>query len=611
MFARFRIYSPWILLSAILLSLLIFRFFILDHKLSLLLAQHTIYWVTFLLFFLYLLLGISIFRRLPWKNWGQRNIIGLLLCFMLAAYFQVKDAHQHKIIYDEYCLSNTAKLMHEKRLFLYPVGAHYYQEKLNYTKGLVDKRAPLFPFLVSLIHDIKGYSINNSYLINAIFSFIFLLLLYQVGVIFLSKQLGYFLVITFSSLPLFSQNATGAGYDLFNLCMLLGLYHTGYFYLQQPNNKNLLFFILHACLLANTRYESVLYLYIVGACFIFKCIQNKNYQISWWIPWTPLALWSTLLLNYIYVHTPEFFELQKDQTSAFGLEYLLPNLEHAIYYLLNPTSTTSNSLLLSILGILSLVSNLVALPKYIRNKSILNSNNFLYYSFFVPISLSFGMLMFLFWGHWDDPMASRFSFSLQLYFVFSIAKIASDYPSFFHKYYNYFICIATFYFAAFTITKLNLKDYEDAMLSHKLLNVSLAAIQKYVSSKDLIICYNALPHISLGYPTIPTKVANHNPMLLKLALERNFYKNIFFVDYNFIGNKSNFNSYTPDWTTPISSVFITEEVFSSKATLHTIVRLHRLIDIKIPDELQQRRQYSDFPYASPEEMMDKFVEELP
>src|SRR5437899_6364300 len=94
---------------------------------------------------------------------------------------------------------------------------------------------------------------------------ILLSFIYAIGVRFGGIRLGCFGVLLIAGLPLLAQNATGGGSDLINIVMIYLLYFSGSYYYRSQETKGLNSFILVAALLAQVRYESILYVLIVPA----------------------------------------------------------------------------------------------------------------------------------------------------------------------------------------------------------------------------------------------------------------------------------------------------------------------------------------------------------
>ncbi|MGB3969292.1 MAG: hypothetical protein WBO45_21340, partial [Planctomycetota bacterium] len=68
--------------------------------------------------------------------------------------------------FDETSLVGSSQTMHEERAALLTAGAVPHRGELVRLEKTVDKRPPLFPFLVSLVHDVSGERPANAFVLN-------------------------------------------------------------------------------------------------------------------------------------------------------------------------------------------------------------------------------------------------------------------------------------------------------------------------------------------------------------------------------------------------------------------------------------------------------------
>ena len=130
--------------------------------------------------------------------------------------------------------------------------------------GLLDKR-PLFqPLLVSLLHDLTGYRPENVFALNSALTFGLLGLVYVACRKLAGREAGILAVLLLTSLPLLAQNATGGGFELLNLVMIMSTLLLGMRFAEKRDPGSLQALLLSAVLLAQTRYESILFMLPVG-----------------------------------------------------------------------------------------------------------------------------------------------------------------------------------------------------------------------------------------------------------------------------------------------------------------------------------------------------------
>jgi hypothetical protein len=133
----------------------------------------------------------------------------------------VHESFGFKIVMDEVMLVGTSMSMHFTRTVLTPIRGGDVQGAFVIFEGMMDKRQLFFPFLVSILHDLTGYRPENAFVLNAILTFVFLGLVNALGRKLAGRMAGWLGVALFAGLPLLAQNATGGGFELLNIVMIL------------------------------------------------------------------------------------------------------------------------------------------------------------------------------------------------------------------------------------------------------------------------------------------------------------------------------------------------------------------------------------------------------
>ena len=73
---------------------------------------------------------------------------------------------QMRVQFDETCLVGTSQNMHLQRLAVMTTGAVPSAGEVVLIENMVDKRPTLFAFLVSFVHDLTGYRLENAFFVN-------------------------------------------------------------------------------------------------------------------------------------------------------------------------------------------------------------------------------------------------------------------------------------------------------------------------------------------------------------------------------------------------------------------------------------------------------------
>jgi len=363
-----------------------------------------------------------LFRRLAapsiWRQWLLAHRWGLISALAVTVFFQAHEKHEMKILFDEFVINLTAMEMHYYQEAVGTSITHHYEGYTFPTKKMVDKRPILFPFVVSLVHSATGFRVENVYYLNAVLTFGFLLLVYVFVSRLANKRYGILCVILFATFPLLAQNANGGGFEVLNLTLIVGLMLLSRDYLENEGKTGLNLMVMGAVLLANTRYESILYLLVPVVIVLLKAWRTRHLELTWYSVFTPLFLILPLLSNRVFRSNDSFFDYHRE--TFFGFENFQGNLIAAVQYLFDLSGDYTNSVLISTIGLIALLFALSFGVRILAQRLRKDSALTVYYLFLVIIFGITLLMMNLFWGKWTDPLTSRFSLSLHLILVVSI-----------------------------------------------------------------------------------------------------------------------------------------------------------------------------------------------
>jgi hypothetical protein len=346
------------------------------------------------------------------RDLASRHSIGLILAGIIAFFLHAQTEPGFKILYDEHVLSSTAMNLHEHQLAYVQATGHVIEGETIASIGHVDKRPLLFPFILSIVHNAFGYNYEHVFALNAVLTFVALALLYGLLAQLTDRTYGWLGLLLFGSLPLLAQNATGGGYEILNLCLIIGLALSAiHYFRQEQGTAGLDLMIMTAILLANVRYESILYVLVPAAVFLQKSLRKRSMQLSWFSVLSPILLSVPLLSFALFRNEPMFIRTSQD--NFFSLSHLPGNLVHAARYLFDWRGNYTNSLLLSIVGLAGILLFLFSFtPRFLK---FTKSNDAVIILLPVAVIVLTNTLLALcnHWGAWTDPATSRFSLPLQ------------------------------------------------------------------------------------------------------------------------------------------------------------------------------------------------------
>jgi len=376
------------------------------------LIEYTGYWTTLLSLLAFLWLLVRSFRnKLPaWR----RHLPGLLAVVVCGGLLQGNEPHRFRVMFDEYAMLSTSMNMHFTRHAAVASTGLYENGQMQYTGDYIDKRPLGFPLLVSFVHDVIGYRPANAFIVNAGVGFAFLGTVYLIGVLLGGTGLGLLGVLLATGLPLVAQTATGGGLDLLSATMVLAVLAQVIGHLRAPTLENSELLVAAYVFAAQVRYESIILGFLVGAVIALGWWRSRRMEMSWPLTLSPLLLLTPVLINFVYVANPGFFESHRMGVETFSRTFLDRNFGESLYFLFNWDGRMVNSPLLSMVGIVSL---LLCLVKFARSVPALlkDGDPLLAVVGLIVFGLGFSVLtLFYFWGKWTDPIAARLSFPLQL-----------------------------------------------------------------------------------------------------------------------------------------------------------------------------------------------------
>ena len=388
------------------------------------------YWAMLLLT---VLLGWALFKvardsRAELAGWKTRPKWPAALVLGCGLLLLAHEAYGFKILMDEVMLLGTSMSLHLDKTALVPMRGHDIQGAFQIMAGQIDKRPLFHPFLLSVLHDLTGYRPENAFVLNTGLTFLFLALAYVTGFRIGGRGAGAVAVLLFTSLPLLAQNATGGGFELLNLVMILGTLLLGMRYVERRDASSLEAFGLCAILLANTRYESVVYLLPVGLTVLWVWWSERRPLLTWMVVCMPLFLLPYALHNKVFSVRSSSWEMasQPGYDKPFALSYIPDNIAHDLNFFFNTNGEHSNSLAISLLAILGVPLFALWAVQTLRNLRVAPPARAALAIFSLGFLAHAFLLLCYFWGRFDDPVIRRLSLPAHLAMVVAIVTAATE-----------------------------------------------------------------------------------------------------------------------------------------------------------------------------------------
>ena len=382
----------------------------------------------------FVLAAFALFLRALWQTFGPQlrawrawkwDWPSLALTGLAGIILLVHESFGFKIVMDEIMLLGTSMSMHFDRTVLTPVRGNDIQGAFVILDGMMDKRPLFFPFLLSLLHDLTGYRPANAFVLNGLLTFGFLGLVNLCGRLLAGRIAGMLGVLLFAGLPLLAQNATGGGFELLNVVMILATLLLGARFVRDRDEPSLTAFCLSGLLLAQTRYESLLYLLPVALLVLWVWRDGRRVILSWPVVCAPLLLLPYPLQHRIFELRTSSWQMagQPDSSRPFSLSYVPDNLAHAVNFFFAGPTEQPVSLVFSLLGWLAVPFFLLFVAKRIptlaAEKPIVTATVF----FSIGLAGQFLLMMCYFWGRFDDPIIRRLSLPTWLWLAIAVLAV--------------------------------------------------------------------------------------------------------------------------------------------------------------------------------------------
>jgi hypothetical protein len=457
-------------------------------------------------------------ESVDWLRWLMIIAIGVSV--------HIHEPHGFKIIMDELVLGATSMSMHMDREVFCPLQIHNFDGADLVFGGVIDKRPYFFAFLLSGLHDLTGYRPENAFVLNAGLT---VLLLGLVGILatrVTNRQGGRLAVLLLAGLPLLTINATGGGFEILNLCMIAVTMLAAISYLERNDAVSLNFLLMSGLLLAQTRYESVLFIAPVGLIIAIGWWRMRSIKLTIPLLCTPLFLVPYPLLNSIFQAYKTFWQLPAHLESPFSLEFLPNNLSHAVAFLFEFSPLQSNSVLLSGLGVIALVFFSLF---FVRRTLVLHSlpAAHLVLLLFGTVTLAnFLLLMCYHWGQIDQFEVSRLALPLMLLMALAVPFVLMDFkPS--KKVWNGFIAVASVFFFFVAIPNSARSYPTERYLAYRETDWFLDCIRTHQNEGAYFVIPSPLPAVILRQSTCSNTNFSIRAPEIDYHLKRGTYSKVY------------------------------------------------------------------------------------
>jgi hypothetical protein len=359
-------------------------------------------------------------RREELGAWVKANWPGLVVAAALTVVASLAIAPALRILSDEADLVGTSKNLYASRTATFTVSGKYYYDSYWDIDVAIDRRPALFPFLVSLIHVVRGYSYANVFLFNLLLLPVFVLVAYRLAKSLGGETFGVVAALLVVAHPSTLIAVRSGGFDFiavfFSLLVLKSLLD----HVREPSAATLAILWMNLSMFAEVRYESALFIVpVVALLLVFRLISwrlLRPYAFVYALTPAYLAprIWQAALRGSVPPQDPG--------VAPFSLEHFLDNTREYFQPVLSPLNLLGAHA--GIVIALGLVGGVLWLRA--RGRDVLSPNwkdpRLRFAAFVGAWMLLQVIVVFSYaWGRAQAPSAARLVIAVDTFFSFLAA----------------------------------------------------------------------------------------------------------------------------------------------------------------------------------------------
>jgi hypothetical protein len=271
-------------------------------------------------------------RREAVTAWVKENWPGLVIAALvtLVAWRAVHPGLW--VLSDEADLVGTSKNLFASRTATFTVSGKNYYDSFWDVDVAIDRRPALFPFLVSLVHVLRGYSFANAFLLNLLLLPAFVLVSYRLAKSLGGETFGVVASLLVVAHPITLLAVRSGGFDFLALFFSLLVVKSLLDHLRDPSAARLAILWMNLCMFAETRYESALFILpVLGLVLAFRLASRtllRPYAFIYAL--TPLYLapriWQAALRGSVPEQDPGVTPFSLAHFASNAREYFRPVL---------------------------------------------------------------------------------------------------------------------------------------------------------------------------------------------------------------------------------------------------------------------------------------------
>jgi hypothetical protein len=285
-------------------------------------------WVT-----VYLLSARGLTKAAAWE-WVKANKAGIIIALAVTIITGLAVHPALRVLADETNLLGTSKNFFFNKTATFTTTGKYYYD--NFWDGgvVIDRRPSLFPFLVSLLHVVRGYTYTNVFLLNLLVLPILVLTSYRLAKSLGGEVFGVASALLVSAHPITLISCRSGGFDFLAAFFSVLIIKSFLDHCRAPSASRLAVLWMNFCMFAELRYETGLFIVpLVFFLLVFRLAKLeylRPYRLIYSL--TPVFLLPRLWQAILRGNVPE----QDPGAVVFGAHNLIANARDYFKPMLTP-----------------------------------------------------------------------------------------------------------------------------------------------------------------------------------------------------------------------------------------------------------------------------------
>ena len=267
-------------------------------------------------------------------NYVEENAWGIILSVIISAIFFFSVTAKFRILADETNLISMSRSMFLNRTAVNSVCGNWYYNSYHSLALALDVRPGLFPFLVSIIHTVIGYSPYNGFVLNGILVLLVFFNLFLLIKTFFGEKIALVNILMCASFPIVALCARSSGFEMLNLFFVIVTVRYFYDYLINPRALKFNKVMFTLVLLAQCRYETIGISLFFLLIIIHKEIRAGLKNITLAVAAIPvLSLSAIWQINF---SLSIFSKVMDSNLPLFGIGYFIDNISSFMRFFFLP-----------------------------------------------------------------------------------------------------------------------------------------------------------------------------------------------------------------------------------------------------------------------------------